>query len=293
MKFLAFVSILFFCDCNNIIYEFNKAMEKYLPMTLSLGASKSSSSYQKEKMLRLKIFRKSKFEIDKVNRNHELPFTEEVNKFSIMTDDEKKLYTGINMSVLDRDSTVMSLKKIPELGNEKLPNYVNWVERGATTSIRDQGECGACWSFSAVTAIESTYFLTSGVLTEFSEQELIDCAYYRELEKDVCNGGWIGKAFFYTLINDRLATRRDAPYMEERDIKHCKDGNYNKPSGMKLAAVNNYYELDGDENLMIGVSQGVVAATIGFGDSFFRYQGGIWKAAEVPKDVRHAVGVVG
>lgn len=56
-----------------------------------------------------------------------------------------------------------------------IPDYVNWVQAGYVTPIKNQEQCGGCWAFAAASSMESFYALTGGQLTSFSAQELIDC----------------------------------------------------------------------------------------------------------------------
>ena len=66
---------------------------------------------------------------------------------------------------------------------------IDWVSLGAVNPIRDQGYCGSCWAFSAVTALEGAWFIKTGQLLNFSEQQLVDCS----SSNYGCNGGKLFK----------------------------------------------------------------------------------------------------
>ena len=99
------------------------------------------------------------------------------------------------------------------LGVAETATTVNWVEGGAVTSVKDQGQCGSCWAFSTTGALEGAYYAKNGKLVSFSEQELVDCDTLRNGGRDQgCNGGLMDNAFSYITKNGGLCLEADYPY---------------------------------------------------------------------------------
>ena len=96
---------------------------------------------------------------------------------------------------------------------QSIPDSVNWVEKGAVTPVKNQGQCGSCWSFSTTGALEGAYYITNGKLESFSEQQLVDCDNRKNGGKDMgCNGGLMDSAFAWIEKNDGLCTEASYPY---------------------------------------------------------------------------------
>lgn len=52
---------------------------------------------------------------------------------------------------------------------------INWCEKGACTSVKDQGQCGSCWAFGGTESVESDYQIRFGTLYNLSPQQPTSC----------------------------------------------------------------------------------------------------------------------
>jgi len=83
------------------------------------------------------------------------------------------------------------------------PTSWDWRTKGVVNPVKNQGQCGSCWAFSTIGVIESKYAIKGNPLTEFSEQEVVDCSQgcseeppYGKVCNQGCNGGWQWNAFY-------------------------------------------------------------------------------------------------
>lgn len=67
---------------------------------------------------------------------------------------------------------------------------IDWTAKGAVSPIKNQGQCGSCWSFSTTGAIESAWFLAHQEMKSFSEQQLVDCCGAKGFGCQGCSGAW-------------------------------------------------------------------------------------------------------
>jgi len=79
-----------------------------------------------------------------------------------------------------------AIKNEVDFNTTTIPNSVDWIAAGAVNPIKDQGNCGSCWAFSAVGALEGAWKLKTGSLLSFAEQQLVDCS----TSNYGCGGGW-------------------------------------------------------------------------------------------------------
>lgn len=95
------------------------------------------------------------------------------------------------------------------LQNVSAPANFDWRNYGIVTSVKNQGQCGGCWAFSAAANIEGLYARKYGRLVSFSEQQMLDCDY----SNAGCVGGIMDKAFNYIRNAGGLMTYSSYPFI--------------------------------------------------------------------------------
>ena len=89
----------------------------------------------------------------------------------------------------------------------------DWVADGAVGTIKDQGQCGSCWAFSATGALEGAYQIKNGKSAVLSEQYLVSCDNRKNGGSDLgCNGGLMDSAFEFLKKNGGSPTSASYPY---------------------------------------------------------------------------------
>jgi len=156
---------------------------------------------------RFQIFRSNLRNIILHNLDHTQNFTMGINQFTDLTPEEfKEQYVG----GLKAEVGSYGCKSFSSSASGA-PSSVDWRNKGAVTSVKDQGQCGSCWTFSSTGAVEGAWAISTGKLIDLSEQELVDCATGASYGSHGCNGGQMEGAFKY-IIEHGQCTDTSYPY---------------------------------------------------------------------------------
>jgi C1A family cysteine protease len=167
-----------------------------------------------------------------------------------------------------------------------IPKSIDWRERNAVTHVKNQGDCGSCWSFSTTGALEGIHAIKKGELINASEQQLMDCS--DQYGNKGCQGGLMDNAFKY-VIHKGLCSEKEYPYSGEEGI--CQS-NQCTP----VVQINNYSDVESnnEKTLMRAVAHQPVSVAIQANLSSFRfYKRGVYQDSLCGDQLDHGVLIVG
>jgi C1A family cysteine protease len=160
-----------------------------------------------------------------------------------------------------------------------------WEGTSRVTPIKDQGQCGSCYIFSAVACVES--YLNAA--TQIAEQQVLDCI-PAQTGLNQCNGGWPYNVLS-KMQNAGWETTSAYPYSGA--VGSCKYTSaasqykyWMSPSKVSSPSVSTMQSLV--------QNKGVISVVVAANSNFMYYAAGILTATACPATtVNHAVNVVG
>jgi len=168
-----------------------------------------------EERFRMKIYLENRHKIAKHNKGQDAPFKLSMNKYGdLLSHEFTKKMNGYRADL--RNSSMHELQGatfMAPLHVCTVPKEIDWRTKGYVTPVKDQGQCGSCWSFSATGALEGQHMRKTGKLVSLSEQNLIDCS--KSEGNEGCNGGLMDNAFLYIKKNKGIDTESSYPYEAE------------------------------------------------------------------------------
>jgi len=240
--------------------------------------------HDNEYQYRLSVYRSNLQFIEEHNRKN-LGFLVAMNKFGDLTLEEYKsiyLTLRVNASDLKPEDTTYYAPQADD---------VDWRLKGAVTPVKDQGQCGSCWAFSATGAIEGINAIKGKDINTISssEQQLVDCS--RSFGNYGCNGGLMDSAFDYIIKSSKgLDSESSYPYTaRDGSCKFNRDNIVTTITGHTPVPAKNEAALQTAIKLQ-PVSVAIDAAHA----SFQFYHSGIYfEAACSPTNLDHGVLAVG
>jgi cathepsin L len=163
---------------------------------------------------------------------------------------------------------------------------VDWVAKGAVTPVKDQGQCGSCWAFSATGAMEGAWFVAKQALVSLSEQQLVDCA--GSEGNQGCNGGLMDDAFKWVQKNKGITSEDNYKYT-------ARDGTCKKTVPV-VATIKGFKDVPArsETGLATAIQAQPIAIAIEADQSCFQfYHGGVLDDASCGTSLDHGVLAVG
>ncbi|GAB4839428.1 hypothetical protein Ancab_028950 [Ancistrocladus abbreviatus] len=270
-------------------------------LSLSSGSSSSSTSdlfeawckqhgknysSEQEKQYRLQVFEDNLAFVNHHNSFRNSSYSLSLNAFTDLTHHEFKasrLGLSANLLRLNRHQFVQEPGSASSIA---IPASLDWRKQGAVTNVKDQGSCGACWSFSSTGAMEGINKIVTGTLVSLSEQELIDCD---TSYNSGCGGGLMDYVYQFVEENHGIDTEEDYPYQGTQS--RC---NKNKLK-RHVVTIDGYVDVppNNEKELLKAVaSQPVSVGICGSERAFQLYSEGIF-TGPCSNSLDHAVLIVG
>lgn len=160
------------------------------------------------------------------------------------------------------------------------PAFFDWSLAGQSggvsvvTQVKDQGQCGSCWSFSVTGALEGAHAIANGIdagKISMSEQQIVDC----DDQEGGCGGGSPPDAIDWTKTVN-VCQEQSYPYESGSTGSRgsCRSGGCTVI--LSTGSIWGHYSVPSDENSHISaLLQRPLSIVVAVGGSFQNYGSGI------------------
>jgi cathepsin L len=184
MKTFLFVAVICLLAASTVA---GTKTTKWYELTNSYSFAEYQKEFNKvyesetEKVFRKRIFEERLKAVLLHNADPSQTYKRGVNHFTDHTLEELKNARGLHKGLLyqghheRRKLQQVDSMKLGNTSSASLPETVDWRTKNVLTPIKNQGQCGSCWTFASTETLESQWALKTGILQELSEQFILDC----------------------------------------------------------------------------------------------------------------------
>ncbi|XP_050517451.1 cathepsin L-like proteinase [Diabrotica virgifera virgifera] len=249
-----------------------------------LFKAKHSKQYRiTEDKLRFQIFQNNLREIEEHNARYakgEVGWFKGVTPFADWTKEEFKAL--LTRQAASKPKLTDNLGSCIANSNVTLPLFVDWRFKDAVLPVRDQGQCGSCWAFSVVGALEGQVAIHQNQRVPLSPQYLNDCS----KRNNGCSGG-MQEDTFEDIQSIGICADADYPYVAQdqdcrTDVKKA------------ISSISGYKKCNPTEEDLISAvaTVGPISSTVD-ASTWSLYAGGILDDTNCGDWLNHAVLAVG
>lgn len=237
---------------------------------------------QEEDAKRFEIFKTNLEKADALNLK-EPTVTFGVSKFAHLTAAEfKERHTGFKPA---KNRKRFPMKKVKNVKT----GSIDWRDIGGVSPVKDQGQCGSCWAFSATEAVETGYWKATGDLKILAPQQVVSC----DRSDMACDGGDTFSAYEYIQEAGGIEEESDYPYTSGDTERRGRCSVDPSEFAVKIDGVNTISQGPGGEEDMYSAIMDSPMSICVDAESWQMYMGGVVTSATCGTELDHCVFLVG
>jgi hypothetical protein len=207
--------------------------------------------------------------------------------YTNLTPEEKRAMLGL----LPRELDPTDYHLLPQFDRpvDQVDEEVDWRNRNGfnwVTPVRNQGQCGSCWAFGGIAAMEANILIagnTPGFPLDLSEQYLVSCS------PGSCNG-WFASSTLSYLQSQGTVDEPCLPYMASDLIpcsNRCSDWLYRNVKILNWGTCANVAQMKAALNV------GPITGAFIVYDDFYSYSSGVYQHVWGGEAGGHMISIVG